>query len=189
MPESEIVQFVGYMSTLRVDHFIEQWQEFANRYAEKSSAITLQQQLQTRSRFNFISKHKWPEGDFRFSFMGKRNSEYFPERSVKVAQIGGYMKMNDPEARVKPVYIVMSFLKHEERDLDFYRNAGPCTHQNEYAAFYESCLYGYVFEYHATEAMLPTLLTHLRQKPENETAAYQACTLAKEKTAKLARNK
>lgn len=176
------------MSSLPVAGFTEQWGEFARRYAEKSSSTTLLNQVQTRSRYSFISKHKWPEGDFQFSFMGKRKSDYFPERSVKVVQMGGFIKMTNGDEQPVTPYTVIAFLKHEEYDLDFYRKPGSFRSYNEYSAFYESCLYGYVFEYFTTEAMLPELLLHLKSKAENEIAVYQNALPKKKTPARLSRN-
>jgi hypothetical protein len=189
MTESYIVQFVGFISNLPVTGFTEQWIEFAQPYSEKSSSITLQQQVQTRCRYNYISKHKWPGSDFQFSFMGKRKSDYFPERSVKVIQIGGYIKMHGTEIYPKTPYTVLAFLKQEEPVMDDYRETGLSVQHNEYSAFYESCLYGYVFEFFATEAMLPELLAHLKLKTDIDIAVYRDCTPVKKNVPKLARNK
>src|SRR4051812_19048364 len=87
-----IVQFVGFETSMALDDFTAQWERFAKRFIKQDiHTITLQQQVVTRSRFRYISRNKWSEDNFQFSFMGGRASDYFPDHRVKVVQAGGYL--------------------------------------------------------------------------------------------------
>lgn len=72
-------------------------------------------------------------------------------------------------------YRVFAFLKQEETDYGYYRETGADIQFNEYAAFYESCIYGHIFEYFTTQQGLPALLLLLAGKTGCETAVYQTC--------------
>jgi hypothetical protein len=175
MTDTSVVQFVGFTSNLQVPVFVEQWEAFAARYTNAAASTTLQQQVQTKGKYRFISKHQWPAADFQFSFMGRRKSDYFPDRTVKVVQIGGYLKTNGKATSGSNSVTILAFLKHQEYDLEYYRQNGLCNLFNEYTAFYESCLYGNVFEFFTSEKQLPALLSYLKMKPDTEIAVYQKC--------------
>jgi hypothetical protein len=189
MTETSVVQFVGFTSNLPVPLFVEQWEAFAARYANAATHTVLQQQVQTKGKYRFISKHQWPAADFQFSFMGRRKSDYFPDRTVKVVQIGGYIKANGKTVSGSHSMTMLAFLKHQEYDLDYFRQNGLCHQFNEYTAFYESCLYGHVFEFFITAAQLPDLVSYFKMKPDTEIAVYQKCSTSTRKTvSRLASN-
>src|SRR5688500_19608854 len=90
MKKNTIVQFVCFITDLGLDEFIPKWERYANRLMNYNPETTLLQHAGTKSKFRYISKHEWLEGDFNFTFMNQKRSEHFPEHNVKVVQIGGY---------------------------------------------------------------------------------------------------
>ncbi len=144
----------------------------------KKAEPSLQQQVPgTKSRFQYISRHEWPDKDFQFSFMDERKSEHFPEHNVRVVQTGGYVPLHvekrhpEEDADIK----LIAFISHNETDIEFYRNLPLYHHLNIYQAFYESCSFGYVMEFFVSEKDVDDLLLRLKQRTGVETGIYREC--------------
>jgi len=180
MKDSFIVQFVCFTTNTRVNDFIREWDQYAKRYLDKPREFTLQQQFFTRSRFNYVSRHYWPIDDFQFSFTNKKRSEFFHEQHVKVIQAGGYVEMGKtfrPKLETN-LQTVLVFIDHNENDLSYYDELKNYSHLNKYQAFYENCLFGYVYEYFITEEHWPALLAALKCKKGNEAGLYRNCDVS-----------
>jgi hypothetical protein len=178
MKKDTIFQFVGFITNLGADEFAPKWEQYAQRLNMKKAEPSLLQQVPgTKSRFRYISRHEWPDQDFQFSFMDDRKSEHFPEHNVRVVQTGGYVSLHvekrlpEEDGDVK----LISFISHNENDIDFYRNLPLYHHLNIYQAFYESCSFGYVMEFFVSEKDTDDLLLQLKQRPGVETGIYREC--------------
>ena len=178
MVKNTIVQFVGFATNLDADRFISDWDGYAKKEMHKKYEPVLLQQLpQTKHKFRFISQHEWPDTDVRLSFKNQKRSAYFPDQSVQIIQIGGYMPVQfkkgnpdkDGDTRV------LAFVGHNENDLDFYRQLPNHNRLNIYQAYYESCAYGYVMEFFLKEKDITPLLVSLKQRSGVETAVYSEC--------------
>lgn len=179
MKKETIVQFVGFITNLEIDEFIEKWEPFAKRFMNHDNT-TLQQQAETKNRFKYISQHHWPQQDFQFSFMEGRTSDYFPEHFVKVVQAGGYtpgqIEYNgwEDNGLVK----VMAFIGHRETDISFYKEQTLQRYLNIYEAFYESCAYAYIMEFFVEEIHAMNLIRHLKTRNRIEAGLYKECLVA-----------
>lgn len=176
MKKENIFQFVCFITNLGLDEFAPKWEHYAKRLMNKKTEPALLQLVPgTKNRFRYISQHEWPDQDFQFSFMDDRRSEHFPEHNVKVVQTGGYVRLHadtrqpEEDGDVK----LISFISHNENDIDFYRQLSLYHQLDIYQAFYESCSYGYVMEFVVAEKDADELLLQLKQRPGTETGIYR----------------
>lgn len=191
MTEAPLVQFAGFISKLDTPAFLEQWKDYAATFEKQSAGITLWRQQQTRGRYAYISLLHWQGEDFQFSFMGKRKSDYFPDRTVRVVQGGGYMEAGGngtapAKAGSLMVMVLIQGVFFEAAELipesfnGWYR---------EYRAFYESCLYGQFFCFGASEDSLPALLEAFKKHDGVEVCVYALCYASQPETGKTGKTK
>ncbi len=179
MKKETIVQFVCFETSIPFDEFILQWDPYAKGFKGSDIEVTLQQQTSTKNKFRYISKHKWPLDDFQFIFMKGRQSEYFPERHVKVMQAGGYTPLqmeckHDDDSHVK----IMVFLSNAEADIDYYKDLQPYRYMNIYQAYYESSMYDYILEFFVDEENAAEFMLQLKTKSGSvEAGMYKECLL------------
>jgi len=177
MKEGTLFQFVGFETSVNLDNFTEQWENFARKFFRQDiHTIILQQQVKTRNRFKYVSMNEWPQDYFCFSFMEGRGSDYFPDHRVKVVQAGGYapvqVELTTPSAQdVK----VMVFLHEEENSKPTYHK-WPYNHLNVYQAYYQSCLYSSILEFYTGEEQAPELYTLLKKRFHlSDIGIYREC--------------
>lgn len=177
LKKDTIVQFVCFITKLELDEFAPKWEQFAKRLTGKKQETDLQEHIsESKNKFRYISRHEWAAEDFQFSFMNDRKSEHFPEQNVKVVQIGGYISQTTKKYHEKDSDVTLiSFISHNETDMDFYRQLTLPHHLNIYQAFYENCTYGYILEFFVPENDSQELLEQLKQRPDAETGMYKAC--------------
>jgi hypothetical protein len=163
MNQNNIVQFVGFITSLEFDNFIQRWEYYVKLMKEKKMKNTLQKQHSGKNRYRYISQHAGSPEDFKFAFMKKRDSEHFPEHNAKVVHIGGYTSMqqeatrNDRESNLN----LMLFVKNPEADLEYYRHLAPVKKLNIYQAYFENCAYAYILEFFVAEEDATALISIL----------------------------
>jgi hypothetical protein len=177
MRQDTLFQFVGFETAISLEDFTSQWENFAKKFFKKDiHAITLQQQVKSKSRFKYMSINEWPQDNFRFSFMEGRGSDYFPDHRVKVVQAGGYMPIhleceNQAHAETK----IMVLLNVEEISKTAFKNL-PYQYLNIYQAYYQSCLYSYILEFFASDADAVELLDGLKKHFSHcDAGMYREC--------------
>ena len=178
MQANTIFQFVGFETTVAMDGFLSQWERFAKRvFKNDIHTISLQQQVAGGNRYKYISRNEWPQDNFRFAFMEGRYSAHFPDHKVKVVQAGGYSALqlecennpDDDEVRV------LAFVRDDAVDLDECRK-WPHHHLNIYEAYYQSCLYAYIFEYFTGREEAGKLISTLKKQfTDLEIGMYKDC--------------
>ena len=180
MKKSILVQFVCFITNLEPDEFAPKWERYARKLIDHNPETALLQQVETKSKYRYISQHDWEDRDFHFSFMNDRRSEHFPEHNVKVVQIGGYTlllterrKHIDNSDSTK----LIAFISHEEYDVDFYRNLTLYSKLNIYQPYYESCSYGYVMEFFVPGNDADDLAKQLKERKGVELGTYKECML------------
>jgi len=184
MNQHKIVQFVGFITPVNSNQFVERWDFYVQQLKIHKTKSSLQKQTGAKCRFRYISQHRGLQDDFNFSFMKKRVSEHFPDMNVKVVHAGGYIPLqsecsaNDRKEHMN----LMVFVKDHTADLRFYKNL-PLYHKlNIYQAYYENCTYAYIMEFFVKESeatrfidQLPSSLNH---HSSDETAWYEDCEMA-----------
>ena len=180
MKKSTIVQFVCFVTNLEPDDFAPKWERYAKKLMEHNPETTLQQQVQTKSKYNYISQHEWQDRDFHFSFMNDRRSEHFPEHNVKVVQIGGYTLLQTERRKhidTSDSTKLIAFISHEEYDIDYYRALPLYSKLNIYQPYYESCLYGYVIEFFVPEIDADDLAKQIKERKGVDLGIYKECMM------------
>lgn len=172
MKKDTIVQFVCFVTDLDINDFGTKWESFAKPFLSKNADITLEERT-GRSRFRYVSRIEWPQGDAVATFMDKKRIEGFPEHTVKMMQAGGYTPLkiqqkNNEEGLTK----VIAFVSHNENDIAFYSSL-PAKFTNSYQAYYESCSYAYVFEYFVDESEVESLTASLKTRHGIEVGAFK----------------
>lgn len=182
MKKDTIVQFVCFVTNLDLEEFAPNWERYAKRFINKNADAVLQEQvIQSKNKYRYVSKHEWPQRDFQFSFMNEKKSEHFPERNVRVIQVGGYIPLEAQKKSQKDGDTrVIAFVSHNETDLDFYRHLPYYRNLYIHQAYYESCTYGYVLEFVVDEINAKDLLLELKHRPGVETGVYRDCLVPHE---------
>ncbi len=169
-----IVQFVGFITNLGFDEFVVKWEPFTKRLMNKHGDMMLQEQVEKKSRFKYVSQHEWPQEDFQYAFMEGRRSETFPEHFVKVVQAGGYSPVQiEYKQSDNGLIKVMAFIGHNENDINFYKQLSTRHHLNIYEAYYESCTYGYILEFFTKESQAEDLFRQLNDRIGVEAGMYK----------------
>ncbi len=180
MKKSTIVQFVCFVTSLQAEEFAPKWERYASKLLH-SPESALQQQVGTKTKYQYLSQHEWQDQDFLFSFMNETRSEHFPEHNVKVVQMGGYTLLQtsarklNKEAGTKKL---IAFVSHEEYDLNYYLALPGYTKLNIYQPYYESCLFGYVLEFFTPDNDLHNLSRELKERKGVEVGTYKEYMVA-----------
>lgn len=177
MKKDSPLYFVGFITDIGFDEFIQKWDYYAKQESTTNFAVVLQQETESKTRFKYVSHHKLKNDNITFTFMKGRNSEHFADQKVRVVNIGGYTPMlalyNHPTKNNDTR--LLAFLSHNETDIDFYRQLLPIECVNIYQAYYESCTYGYVVELFLPEIAAEGLLQQLKTRPGIEVSLYKEC--------------
>lgn len=175
MNKDNIVQFIGFVTKLKLEDFSQTWEHYCRQFKKDPGANLLQSAAEKNNfKYRFISQHHCGTADFRFAFMKGRNSEHFPEQTAKVVQLGGYTTIqtqHDSTDSGKAVK-VLAFLDHREYEIDFYKTL-PCSSLNIYQAYYENCSYGYILEYFVKADEAEELTTQLKNRNWNESGVFK----------------
>jgi hypothetical protein len=177
MRQDTLFQFVGFETTVNLDDFTSQWENFARRFFKKDiHSITLQQQVKSKNRFRYMSINEWPQDNFRFSFMDGRGSDYFPDHRVKVVQAGGYAPIHlECESHTQEEMKILLML-HEDQvnHTDFLKM--PYHFLNIYQAYYQSCLYSHIVELFVSDGQDIELYDCLKKRfPHSDAGMYREC--------------
>lgn len=178
MKKDSIIQFVGFVTSVDADTFAPEWEKYARKLMSKKTETILEKKSgTTKSRFRYISQHEWTNPDVRFAFMNERKSEHFPEMSVQVVQIGGYIVLESPKHSPANDGLtkLVAFISHDENDIEFYKTLPFHKYLNLYQAFYESCVYGYVIEFFIPDSNIDEMLLLLKQRNGVDAAIYSEC--------------
>jgi hypothetical protein len=181
MKKNSIIQFVGFETKLEPDEFYLKWENYSRDFMTVPHTTILQQEVESNSKFKYVSQHEFREQDLKFAFRKEGYTRYPPEQKIKVTQLGGFTPLQigcryyDETKDVK----VMAFLGRNENDLEFYRELNTYRYLNIYQAYYESCQYPYVLEFFTGVNDAADLLQQLKSRSGTEAALYKECMLAK----------
>jgi hypothetical protein len=179
MHEDSIVHFVGFITSLDFDKFIQRWDYFVQQHKKDSRKSILQVLSGSKGKFKYLSQHPGSGADFKFTFMNKRESEHFPEHNVKVVHMGGYLPLQVESSRQDQISStkIVVFVRNPEADLSVYKQLPLFKKLNIYQAYYENCSYSFVLEYFVKEADAPLFLGGLHPGLRDEISIYEECSL------------
>lgn len=177
MKKEKIVQFVCFETPVEPDVFISQWQQY-NDLMQIKQEVTLQQTSLYKSRYQFISQHKYYVDETNFIFKKGKRSSHILEVEMRIKEIGGYSlyqaeyNQDSEEDESK----VLLFLNCNEADLKFFRNIPDYHYLNIYQAYYESCNYTYILEYFIENIYCEQLIEFVKSENRNaEIGMYKEC--------------
>jgi hypothetical protein len=180
MIKDSIIQFVCFTTNLGTGEFIAEWEPYAKKlHPKRKEPNLLEQAGNGKNKFRYLSRHEWSDRDFHFSFLNEKKSELFTENRVRVVQLGGYVPLPSEKiiSKQDDDALLVAFISHSETSIDFYKQL-PGFHQLDiYQAYYESCAYGYILEFHIAEGGAEELLLQLQQRPGIETGVYKECAV------------
>lgn len=175
--KKNIVQFVCFETNIEFDKFLGNWEHYAKKFESKEVKTNLLEQVNTKSKFKYVSQHIAPQDELQFTFMKEKKSVILPESKIKVVQAGGYKPIqvqtshqDDPDSTKvllflgKSVYDIAPFKKMEYQAL------------NVYEAYFESCNYSYILEFFVNETTGESLINELKNMLHNpEVGMYKEC--------------
>lgn len=177
--KKNIVQFVCFETNLEFDKFIVNWEHYAKKFESKEVKTNLLEQVNTKSKFKYVSQHMAPQDELQFTFMKEKKSVILPESKIKVVQAGGYKPLQiesshheDPDATK-----VLLFLAKSEYDIAPYKKM-PCQALNIYEAYFESCNYSFILEFFVNEEAGNELVKEIKNILHNpEIGMYKECVV------------
>lgn len=180
MRNNQIVQFVSFITSSEPETFLPAWKKYAREEMfPKNEPILLQRQSGSRNKFQYLSRHSWPEGEDCFSFKTSRKQGYFPEFPVQIQHIGGFIPVETVPACFQKENKHRLLVLAEQDDGEPSRPDGqPLVYRcNRYQAFYESCRYAQVTEFFGDSESLETIAGFYRLKPGTEAVLLRDCRI------------
>ena len=176
MKKDMIVQFVSFETTIAANEFRVQWEEINKLMTDKQTA-TLQQEVDRKNLYRFLSQHRLHENDIEFTFTKKRRSLDEPEIELRVKKVGGYSILQlecDHETAADECKIFV-FL-NTNPDLQLYKELLAYQYLNIYQAYYESSAYTYILEFFVDNKQVPSFIEQLKQYNRiSDIGVYKEC--------------
>lgn len=180
MTEDTIVQFVSFETTMVTNEFREQWEEY-NKQVSGKQEVTLQQEVDGKILYRYLSQHRLYENDFTFSFQKERRSPRGQEIELRIKEAGGYLVVqqqcdHETTSDSCKVFVFLS----STPDLENYKQLLSYQYLNIYQAYYENCSYTFIMEFFVENSQVIGLVEQL--KLHNQVAKigiYKECNAAK----------
>lgn len=187
MKKDTIVQFVCFETTVDTDEFKVQWEQYS-KLVSNDQEVTLQQEVERKNIFRYVSQHRCLANDFQFIFKKGRRSAHSPEVEMKVKEAGGYSALqvecnHETEMNESKIFV---FISATDINLRVYRDLLAYQYLNIYQAYYESCAFTYILEYFVKDIQAAHLMEQLivHNRP-SEMGMYKECSVPlKHKTVK-----
>lgn len=180
MKKDRIVQFVSFETPVATDEFRAQWKEY-NKLVTGKQEVTLQQEVDGKNLYRYISQHRFHEDDIQFSFQKQRRSAHNPEIEMRIKEAGGYsvLQLECDHETTADDHKVFVFLTTAQ-DLNLYKELLSYQFLNIYQAYYESCAYSYILEFFVENRHVPQLIGQLKiHNRVSEFGVYKECNATK----------
>ncbi|HJS53835.1 MAG TPA: hypothetical protein VJ765_04805 [Chitinophagaceae bacterium] len=187
MKKDTIVQFVSFETTLATNDFRAQWEE-SNKLVTGKQEVTLQQEVDGKNLYRYLSQHRFHDDDIQFTFKKERRSAPSPEIEMRVKEIGGYSSLqlecdHETAANDCKVFVFLSTAP----ELKLYKELLSYQYLNIYQAYYESSVYTYILEFFADRRHVPQLIEQLKiHNRISEIGVYKECNETKKSRASKA---
>lgn len=180
METDMIVQFVSFETTITIDEFRTKWDE-SNKLLTGRPSATLQQEMEGKKLFRYLSQHRFVEDDTRFTFKKDRRFAADPGIEIRVKEVGGYSILQlecDQETTVDGCKVFVFLNKDQE--LNIYKELLSYRYLNIYEAYYESSMYTYILEFFVYNKELAPFIEQLKINTRiSEIGVYKECKQAK----------
>jgi len=180
MKKDTIVQFVCFETTLATNDFRAQFDE-SNKLVTGKQEVTLQQEVDGKNLYRYLSQHRLYEDDIQFSFKKEKRSAPNPEIEMRVKEIGGYMALQlecDHETAADDCKVFV-FL-NSAPELTIYKELLSYQYLNIYQPYYESSVYTYILEFFVDNRKVPQLIEQLKLHNRiSEMGVYKVCNKTK----------
>ena len=176
MKKDTIVQFVSFETTVATDEFRAQWEEY-NKLVTGKQEVTLQQEVDGKNLYRYLSQHRFQEDDIQFTFKKARRSAHDPEIDIRIKEAGGYSTLqlecdHETAANDCKVFVFLS----RTADLTLYKELLSYQYLNIYQACYESSAYTYILEFFADNGQVAQLIDQLKiHNRISEIGVYKEC--------------
>jgi hypothetical protein len=180
MKKDTIVQFVSFETTLATNDFRAQWKE-SNKLVTGKQDVTLQQEVDGKNLYRYLSQHRFHEDDIQFTFKKERRSTPNPEMEMRVKEVGGYSALqlecdHETAADDCKVFVFLSTAP----ELTLYKELLSYQYLNIYQAYYESSVYTYILEFFVNNRQVPQLIEQLKiHNRISEIGVYKECNETK----------
>ena len=163
MKEKKIIQFVVFETTLDINGFFTQWEQY-KQLMDHDWDVTLQQHVLKNGKFKYISQHKCSSGEFQFVFNKERRSPQFPEAEVRKKLAGGYsiLQMESLGEMKEDESKIFVFIADPLADLDSFRHFSVHGRLNIYEAYFENCQFTYILEFFVKNEYASDVLQQLK---------------------------
>jgi hypothetical protein len=176
MKKDSIVQFVSFETSVSTNEFRAQWEE-SNKLVACEQEVTLQQEVDGKNLFRYVSQHRIHEGETKFAFRKERRSAHNPEIEMRTKELGGYSPLqvecdHQTAANHCKVFVFLSTTPEPV----LYKELLSYQHLNIYQAYYESSTYTYILEFFVDNNHLQQLLEQLKLHNRlSEIGVYKEC--------------
>ena len=189
MKKDTIVQFVSFETTVATNEFRAQWEEY-NKLVTGKQEVTLQQEVDGKNLYRYLSQHRFHEDDIQFSFKKERRSAHNPEIELRIKEAGGYSALqlecdHETTANECKVFVFLS----TSPELQLYKELLSYQYLNIYQAYYESCAYTYILEFFVDNSHVVQLIDQLKiHNRISEIGVYKECNETKKSRISKARS-
>jgi hypothetical protein len=176
MKKDTIVQFVSFETSVTTEEFRSQWEEY-NKLVTGEQEVTLQQEVDGKGLFRYLSQHRFHNNDTQFTFKKGRRSAHTPEIEMRIKEAGGYTVLqleneHETAANECKVFVFLSTTP----ELKIYKELLSYQYLNIYQAYYESCTYSYILEFFADNRHAAQLIEQLKLHNRiTEIGVYKEC--------------
>ena len=176
MKKDMIVQFVSFETSVATKEFRAQWEEY-NKQVTGKQEVTLQQEVDGKNLYRYLSQHRFHEDDIQFTFKKNKRSAHNPEIEMRIKEAGGYTLLqlecdHETAANDCKVFVFLSTTP----ELTLYKELLSYQYLNIYQAYYESCAYTYILEFFVDNRHLPQLIEQLKiHNRISEIGVYKEC--------------
>jgi hypothetical protein len=162
MKKDTITQFVSFETSVATNEFRSQWEDY-NKLVTGEQEVTLQQEVDSKSIFRYLSQHRFHDNDNQFVFKKGRRSAHTPEVEMRIKEAGGYSALQTEcnHETDKNGCKVFVFLNNTP-DLTVYKELLSYQYLNIYQAYYESCAFSYILEFFVDNIHVTQLIEQLK---------------------------
>ncbi len=177
MKKDKIVQFVCFETTLNLNLFTAQWDQY-NTSANSQTDLTLQQS-EKNGVFKYITQHRFENDEIQFAFTKPKKSSRVVEIGIKEKQAGGYSliqseRKRDAESGESKVFVFFTDAPYGYDDYNKLTGKGKL---NIYEAYYQNSKFAAILEYFVKTTAVASLVEQIKLNTSAEIGVYNECVL------------